>query len=70
MKGREASAWQKALVAKPWPEALKEIEASGFSGIYLDRRAFADQSTEPSLRSLLGTPIVSDDGHLVFFAVK
>jgi hypothetical protein len=68
IKGREVSQWQQNLTRLPLPGEIAVIRAKGFSGIYLDRRGFADDSTERSLRSLVGVPIVSDDGRLVFFS--
>jgi phosphoglycerol transferase len=65
--GRDAFAWQRQTIKLPLPELLTELRAKHFSGIYLDRSAYLDDSLERSLGSLLGQPMVSPDGRLVFF---
>ena len=67
IKGREASQWQRSVFALPFEMSMAQIRARGFSGIYLDRRGFRDNTAEMALRSLLGPPMVSQDGRLLFF---
>jgi phosphoglycerol transferase len=67
MKGREISRWQEKLALLSLPNAIAEMQANGFSGIYLDRNGYVDDGTERSLRAILGSPIVSENGRLVFF---
>jgi phosphoglycerol transferase len=67
IKGREASQWQRSVFALPIEMSMAQIRARGFSGIYLDRRGFRDNTAETALRSLLGPPMVSEDGRLLFF---
>jgi phosphoglycerol transferase len=67
MRGREASQWQRSIFSLPFQTAIAQIQAGGFSGIYLDRRGFRDDAAEKALRSLLGPPMVSANGRLVFF---
>lgn len=43
MKGREGDFWQKMASQKPPPEFLKILAFSGFSGISIDRRGYADK---------------------------
>jgi phosphoglycerol transferase len=69
MRGREASNWQTAVAKLPPEKFLSEIRAKGFAGLYLDRRGYADDSTEKKFQVLLGTPMVSRDQRLVFFLV-
>jgi hypothetical protein len=67
MKGRQASQWQRQVIRLPLPVSIAQIRDAGFSGIYLDRRAYPTLKTEAALGSVLGPPIVSEDGRLVFF---
>jgi hypothetical protein len=65
--GRDAFAWQRQTIKLPLPQLLAQLQARHFSGIYLDRAAYLDDSLERSLGSLLGQAMVSRDGRLVFF---
>ncbi|MBV8779913.1 MAG: hypothetical protein JO353_00815 [Phycisphaerae bacterium] len=69
MKGREVAQWQHRIAKLPTTLMVDQIVARGFAGIYLDRRAYADDSVESQLKSILGTPQVSDDGRMVLFAL-
>lgn len=62
--------WQCAVAAMPVPEMLAELRARGFAGVYVDRRGYGDRGLglETQLTEALGVaPLVSDDGHCVFF---
>lgn len=70
IKGREGDYWQRAVAAKPVDEFVEAISFAGFSGIYLNREAYPDNGAgvEAKLSNSLGTsPLISDDGRLVFF---
>jgi len=70
MKGRESDLWQREVVAKPLDEMVEAISFAGFSGIYVNRKGYADMGAdlEAKLFELFDTkPIVSSDNRLVFF---
>jgi phosphoglycerol transferase len=67
MKGRQISAWQQSLPKLPLQNAITQIRAKGFSGIYLDPSAYLDDTTEKTLQALLGQPLISSNGRLLFF---
>jgi phosphoglycerol transferase len=46
MRGRESDLWHRTLAQQPVPELLRLATASGFSGIWLDRRATPDQGAQ------------------------
>ncbi|MDX6597369.1 MAG: hypothetical protein QOE87_1256, partial [Gaiellales bacterium] len=57
---------------RPLRDDVAALVASGFDGIYIDRRGYADQATalEAQLRALLGvTPLVSPNGVNSFFSL-
>ena len=73
MKGREADRWIRALAAMPPDKQLDFVARSGFSGVYLARRAYADggAAVEAVLRDRLGPPIAeSPGGDLVAYAMQ
>jgi phosphoglycerol transferase len=64
--------WQRAIVLKPVPEFIDEIVANGFSGVYINRKGYADNATslEAQLTTLLGAgPITNSDGTLLFYSL-
>jgi phosphoglycerol transferase len=70
MKGRPASLWQATVAAMPQDQMVRTLVDAGFSGIYFDRDAFADdgQKLEADLRQLLAAaPLQSGDGKMLFF---
>jgi phosphoglycerol transferase len=67
MKSRDTDIWQRQTLSLPVDESLQVLRKNGFRGIYLDRRGFADHSTENFLNNKLPGKIISDDAHLVFF---
>jgi phosphoglycerol transferase len=72
MQGRECDRWQRAVLAKPPEEMVRELAAAGFSGIYVDRFGYADGGVEleAGLRRTLGGPcLVSSDGRFAFYAM-
>jgi phosphoglycerol transferase len=46
LKGRPTDLWQRAVSQMPLTEMLKELAYMGFSGLYLNRNAYADQGSE------------------------
>ena len=65
MKGRETDLWQRQLAEKPPEEMVTTLLATGFRGIYLDRRAYAEPTLEQKLAYLLDQePLRSKDGRL------
>src|SRR5262249_34041228 len=70
IKGRETDEWQKMVAALPAPDMLERLIASGFSGLYIDRRGYADRGAalEAALTRLLDAePLTSASGTRVFF---
>jgi phosphoglycerol transferase len=70
MKNREGDLWQKQIAALPIDQFVKSLGFAGFSGIYLDRYGYADNTVmkEQELSTALGIlPFISDDGRLAFF---
>jgi phosphoglycerol transferase len=72
MRGRATDKWQKAVAALPTPEFLNCLQQAGFSGVYVNRQGYADQALKvrQQLVERLGEPIVSNDRHLLFFALR
>jgi phosphoglycerol transferase len=69
IKERETDRWQKLAANLPMDQFLETISLAGFSGVYLDRKGYADQGAEmeAKLASLLDTkPMVSANGQMVF----
>lgn len=67
VKGRDPGNWQKSLLARPWADAIYEIEQHGFSAIYINQSAYSREI--PPLRQVfteLGYSkiIDSDNGDL------
>jgi phosphoglycerol transferase len=70
LRGRETDKAFRDLATKPLPEQLKALAWSGFRGISIYRRAYADRaaSLEANLTRLLGTaPLVSKDQTMSFY---
>lgn len=73
MKGREGDLWLRTLSRRPVAEQARIAEKAGFSGIYLERRAFSDgaKALEQELTTLLGAPLLaSADGTQVFYRLR
>ncbi len=73
VKGRESDRWIKELIKKPPKEQIDILKASGFNGIYIDRRGYKDRakSLEKDLSKILNIdPLVSKDGTKSFFKIK
>ena len=73
MRGRSGDAWLTALEALPLPERVAALQKTGFSGLYVERKAFPDHGTalEAQLRALVGAPALeSDDGHQAFYRLN
>ena len=73
MKGREGDLFYRALATEPMSRQLKAVQRLGFSGIYIDRRGFADEGRAivAELTRLLGQPPAFEraDGQVVYFAL-
>jgi len=75
IKGRDGSDWNNTAYSQLTTEdTVAYLENSGFSGIYIDRRAYTDEALERlerQLENVIGcTPIYSDNGNLSFFKLK
>ena len=73
MMGREADLFYRALSKKPMAEQVETVRRMGFSGIYLDRRGYADrgEAAVAELTSLVGPPVLSQaNGSALFFQVS
>ncbi len=71
-KGRIEAQWAEQVAQLPVPMLLEKLRDSGFSGIWLDRRGYADQGEdlEGQLRSrVTQPPLVSADGHYSFYVL-
>lgn len=71
MRGREGDVFFRALAKAPIEKQLETIREMGFSGIYIDRRGFADNGVAliTKMSELLGSnpTLQRGDGHVVFF---
>lgn len=74
MQGREGDLFYKALSKESSAKQLDVIKKLGFSGIYIDRRGYADrgESVIADFSQLLGAApaLVRPDGDVVFFKVE
>ncbi len=73
VKGRESDRWLQKVIKKPLGEQIEILKASGFNGIYIDRKGYKDgaKKLEKELLKILGIkPIVSTDGTKSFFKIK
>ena len=70
MRGREGDQWFRTLSKEPLDAQLRIAAKSGFEGVYVDRRGYADRANAllAQLEAALAVkPFISDDGHLAFF---
>lgn len=69
MKGRATDRWLDNVATAVPARMVDQIRDAGFAGILLDRRGYPDgaRQLEGALRSLLGAPLESVDGRLLFF---
>jgi phosphoglycerol transferase len=70
MRGRESQAWQAWVAAKPMPDLIDTLAASGFGGLYLNRTGYPDGGaalTAEASRLLDQPPVASANGRLLFF---
>lgn len=70
IKERDTARWQMTTSALPPDQLLETISLAGFSGVYVDRKGYADYGTEleGKLRSLLNVePLVSVNKQMSFF---
>lgn len=71
MQGREGDLFFRGLAEKSVPEQIVAIQNLGFSGIYIDRRGFADRGVsiiDDFSRAIGSAPILErSDGNVVFF---
>jgi phosphoglycerol transferase len=73
MKGRDGDLFFRKLAKFPINQQLDIIKKLGFSGVYVDRRGYADNANEliTQLTRLLGAPsIVRADGEVAFFRIE
>ncbi|MBI5610410.1 MAG: hypothetical protein HY902_16150 [Deltaproteobacteria bacterium] len=72
IKGRVEAEWAKRVSKLPAVAMLAQLHDSGFSGIWLDRRGYADRGAEieVQLNALLRQkPLVSSTGDIAFFTL-
>ena len=72
-RGREGDLWHRTLAQQPTAELLQLAAASGFNGLWLDRRATPDHGAgqERDWRAHgLHLTLASDDGSLAFYALQ
>lgn len=71
MKGRAADLFFRALAEAPLERQIEVARRIGFSGIYIDRRGYADggAAIEAELTRLLGGPpdLISDNKQQIFY---
>ena len=74
MQGREGDLFYRALAKKTVAEQVSAIEQLGFSGVYIDRRGFADRGVSiiNDFTQVLGfDPVLErSDGNVVFFKLS
>lgn len=72
--GREADNWLSSIDNSDVPKMLDIVRDKGYSGIYIDRRAYSDEEIvelEDALTGLLGTePVISNNSALSFFYIS
>lgn len=70
IKDKETSRWQMATSSLPPDQLVETLSVAGFSGIYIDRKGYADQAAEleGKLKELLKLePLVSPNKQMSFF---
>lgn len=71
IKGRKSDIWNKMISDLDTKTMVKALSIAGFEGIYIDRRAYTDTSyneLDNAITEVLNvSPIISDNGNLVFF---
>lgn len=73
MKGRSVDAWQQAVAGKPMAGFVAAVRAAGFSGIYVDRNAYADGGRKVMAalsQTLHIAPLLSPNERLVYFPLS
>jgi phosphoglycerol transferase len=74
MKGRSGDLFYRSLAKESLEKQYEVIKRLGFSGIYIDKRGFADngQAVIEGLTSLLGAPpaLMRADGEVAFFRLE
>jgi phosphoglycerol transferase len=73
MKGRPGDDWDEALARQPLAEQMNTVVLAGFTGLYVDRFAYADDAAElgGELSRLLAlAPLTSDDARLAFYDLR
>jgi len=73
MKGRIGDVWQREVVSRPPDQMARILAATGFAGIYVDRRGFPDYGDRMINRlvKIIGSePLDSSDGHRAFFELQ
>lgn len=71
IKDTEEDLWNRNTASLPVDEMIDEIVEKGFKGIYIDKRAYDEESIAllmSSIETVLGeTPYVSESGDLIFY---
>jgi phosphoglycerol transferase len=70
IKERDTARWQMTAASLPIDQFLEAISLGGFSGVYVDRKGYADNGAEveAKLRGTLGIePLVSGNNQMLFF---
>jgi phosphoglycerol transferase len=69
MKGTAPERWQQHVASRPPEEMVRLLTGAGFAGIYVNRLGYVDGAAdlERTLTQLLGSPMTSSDGQMLFF---
>ena len=74
IKGREASEWSKYATSLPLNEMLEYICKAGFTGLYIDARAYREdelQELKSNIYNLINTnETISENGNLIFYDLR
>ena len=74
VKGRKTDEWNKEVSLMETDEMVSYLEECGFEGIYIDRRAYTEDSLaelESELKYITGNDLtVSDNGKLSFIKLR
>lgn len=73
VKGREIDSWQKEISELPVEQQIKELKASGFTGIYIDTAAYTEEELkelQDRLRQVVGEEhLTSPNGRMLYYGI-
>ncbi len=74
MKGREGATWQRNVTKKPVKEMLDDLIHAGFTGLYINRKGYADhgQEIETQINTIthLKPALVNDQNYIIFYDLR